>query len=316
MLKLFQYGSEEELDHFKHKRIATTQPINKRDTISQVSSRFSKTTKVRKSEILAKEQKQYKDRFKRNQKKRFNKIREIDDKIQYAMKTKPNLTNKPIKRTLRINNILKKMKWNDDVTTELRKQIEDIIKDIASRINVDIAIGMAEILEEYQDYIGKYKYDIGCIKDVEYRINVKSDINPIKKKPIPYALEHAKEIKQTVDTLLEFGMLIPYLGPWGSLPFMVYNSDGSTRMVVDYKDINKITIPESYPTPSVPDITRKFHGKTIFSSLDIMKAFFNIKVAKESMKYTAFVTPFGAYQWTVMPFGGTTAPGTWARDMI
>ena len=94
--------------------------------------------------------------------------------------------------------------------------------------------------------------------------------------------------------------------------FVVINGDGTTRLVCNYKHINEGTEDLAYPTPNVADILSQFNNKTLYSKIDIIKAFFNIKVKEESKKYTTIILPWGTYEWNVMPFGGKNAPATWA----
>ena len=219
---------------------------------------------------------------------------------------------KNLKRKI-ISKIFNAIKWHKETTDEMKMSIRSILEGVQDRAGDDYAVNMALILEKYQDNIGKHKFDIGCIPDIEYEIKLFDGVKPraVKNKPKPEA--HEREIKQTVDVLLEHGMISPYTGPWASEAFVVYNGDGSTRMVCNYKWINSRSVYDSYPTSSVPDMLNKFGGKTIYSSFDINKAFFNIRVAEDSKKYTAFTTKYGTFVWNVMPFGGKGSPATWAR---
>ena len=85
---------------------------------------------------------------------------------------------------------------------------------------------------------------------------------------------------------------------------MVYNGDGSTRMVCNYKCIIAHSEKDSHLTSSVPGMLNKFEGKTIYNSFDIKKAFFNVRVAEDSNKYTV---------WNAMHIGGSSCPATSAR---
>ena len=172
---------------------------------------------------------------------------------------------------------------------------------------------MKRILLKYQDRIGKEKFDIGRISGIEYKIRMKPGVEPIhhKVKNLPQVQE--EEVKRTIDLLLKYKLIEPYEGPWAFRVFCVRNPDGTTRMVCNYKEANDKSYTDTYPTPSMPDMISKFNGKTIYSSFDIIKAFFNIKVEEELKKYTAFVTKYGTFVWNVMPFGGKNCPAVWAR---
>ena len=186
-------------------------------------------------------------------------------------------------------------------------------KDLHKRKGYQVATEIKSILEQYQDRIGREKFDIGRIDGIEYKINMKPGVKPYSRQPHNLAPDHEAEVEKTVKVLLKHGLIEPYEGPWASNVFVVINPDGSTRMVTNYKWINQHSYSDSYPTPSVPDMISKFHGKTIYSTFDIIKAFHNIPVSEESRKYTAFTTKYGTFVWKVMPFGGKNCPAVWAR---
>ena len=198
-----------------------------------------------------------------------------------------------------------------------KKTIEAIRKHIIYIYNqkeygYKVAKEFKSIVVRYVDRIGKSKFDIGQIPGVEYKIRLKKDAKPFFAKPAQLEKAHEASIKEYIDTLIEYGILSKIESEWGSQAFVVINGDGSTRLVCNYIRINQCTEDLSYPTPSVPDILSEFHGKTIYSQIDITKAFFNIKVEEESRKYTTIVTKWGTYCWNVMPFGGKNCPATWA----
>ena len=240
------------------------------------------------------------------------KVKSRKRKFRGNYKDKKSIRTQKIRRKI-ISKIWNSIKWHDESSEELQIAVKEILEGVQDRVGDYYAVEVAKILEEYQESIGKHKFDIGCIPDVEYKIKLLDGVKPktVKCKPKPW--EHEQEIKKTVETLLKYGIISPYHGPWGSEAFVVYNGDGSTRMVCNYKWLNAHSEGDSYPTSSVPDMLNKFGGKTIYSSFDINKAFFNVRVAEESKKYTAFVTKYGTFVWNVMPFGGKACPATWAR---
>ena len=229
-------------------------------------------------------------------------------KKRHNIKRKLSQINKKINK-----NDLKHFKWHRNTPPQLREEIFNIVKDLYKRKGLFVAAEMKRILLRYQDRIGKEKFDIGRIEGVEYKIRMKPGIEPIHQrvKNLPQVQE--EEIKRTIELLLKYKLIEPYEGPWACRVFCVRNPDGSTRMVCNYKEVNDKSYTDTYPTPSVPDMISKFHGKTIYSSFDIIKAFFNVKVEEESKKYTAFVTKYGTFVWNVMPFGGKNCPAVWAR---
>lgn len=74
---------------------------------------------------------------------------------------------------------------------------------------------------------------------------------------------------------------------------LVRKKDGNLRLCVDYRELNKITIKDNFPTPLIDDHLDRLKGKRIYSCLDLKNGFHHVKIAESSIKYTAFITPMG-----------------------
>jgi hypothetical protein len=88
----------------------------------------------------------------------------------------------------------------------------------------------------------------------------------------------------------------------------VKKKTGELRMCVDYRALNKITIPNRYPIPRIDDLLDRLQGSKVFSSLDLCSAYQQVKLNETDYQKTAFRTPFGLYEYKVLPFGLTNAP--------
>ena len=96
--------------------------------------------------------------------------------------------------------------------------------------------------------------------------------------------------------------------PFGAPVLFVKKKTGKMRMCVDYRALNKVTIANRYPLPRIYDLLDKMQGATVFSTLDLLSAYHQIKLADEDIPKSAFRTPKGLYEYKVMPFGLTNAP--------
>ena len=105
--------------------------------------------------------------------------------------------------------------------------------------------------------------------------------------------------------------------PYAAPAMLVKKSDGSHRLVVDYKKLNSITIKDSSPLPNLEDVLRKLgKGYCFFSKLDLKSGFYQIPINENDKIKTAFITPFGLYQFNVLPMGLKNSPPTFQNVML
>jgi len=128
------------------------------------------------------------------------------------------------------------------------------------------------------------------------------------------ALENA-EIKKHVQGLLKKGFIRPSTSSCGSPIVLVRKKDGSWRMCIDYRALNKITIKNCYPLPRIVDLLDQLKEAIYFSKLDLHSGYHQVRVAEQDAWKTTLRTKQGLYEWLVMPFGLTNAPATFMRVM-
>ena len=138
---------------------------------------------------------------------------------------------------------------------------------------------------------------------------------PIAKRPYKMPPHELLELKQEIDNSLRLGFIRPSSSAWGAPSLFVKKKDGTNRLVQDYRPINQATIQNKYPLPRINDLYDQLAGSTVFSKLDLRLGYHQIRVRKEDIPKTAFVTRYGSYEYTVMSIGLTNAPATFSRLM-
>ena len=134
-------------------------------------------------------------------------------------------------------------------------------------------------------------------------------------RPRRYSPMETQAIKLEVDKLLDAKVCRPSHSPYASNPLLVKKPDGSMRMCIDYRPLNAITVPDPYPMPRADDIFDSIGDARVFSIIDLKSGFHQLPIREADIPKTAFITPFGNFEYIKMPFGLRCAPATFQRAM-
>nr|GEZ33457.1 putative reverse transcriptase domain-containing protein [Tanacetum cinerariifolium] len=164
------------------------------------------------------------------------------------------------------------------------------------------------IVSEFPDVFPDELPGIPPVREVEFSIELIPGAEPISKAPYCMAPIELKVLKDQLQELLERGFIRPSVSPWGAPVLFVKKKDGSMRLCIDYRELNKITIRNRYPLPRIDDLFDQLQGVMHFSKIDLRSGYHQLRVREQEISKTAFRTRYGHYEFLVMPFGLTNAP--------
>ncbi|GJT26650.1 putative reverse transcriptase domain-containing protein [Tanacetum coccineum] len=117
-----------------------------------------------------------------------------------------------------------------------------------------------------------------------------------------------EDLSEQLQELSDKGFIRPNSLPCGAPVLFVKKKDGSFRMCIDYRELNKLTVKNRYPLPRIDDLFDQLQGSSVYSKIDLRSGYHQLRVREEDIPKTAFRTRYGHYEFQVMPFGLTNAP--------
>jgi hypothetical protein len=116
------------------------------------------------------------------------------------------------------------------------------------------------------------------------------------------------ELKKQINELSEKGYVRSSTSPWAAPVLFMEKKDGTRRMCIDYRALNKVTIKNKYPLPRIEDLFDQLRGASVFLKIDLKSGYHQLRIRPSDILKTTFITKFGLYEYTVMSFGLTNAP--------
>lgn len=166
--------------------------------------------------------------------------------------------------------------------------------------------------KEILDIVNNYTPSEGVISDCELNITLQ-DNSVVRASPRRLAPLEKKVVCEQIEQWLEDGIVRFSDSPYASALVVVPKKDGSYRVCVDYREINKRIVRDPYPMPNIEDQIDQLADARVYTTLDLKNSYFHVPIKEESRKYTAFVTPQGQYEFMRAPFGLCTSGSAFGR---
>ena len=175
---------------------------------------------------------------------------------------------------------------------------------------------VTRLLEKYKDvFPDNLPKGLPPSRGKDFSIELIENAKPQCRGLYRMSLPELEEVKKKVDELIEHGFIRPSTSPWGAPVLFAIKKDGGLRFCVDYRALNRLTVKNGYPLPRIDEMLDKLCGARYFTKIDLLSGYHQMKIDEKSIPKTAFKTKYGSFEFTVVPFGLTNAPGFFMSNM-
>ncbi|XP_069169570.1 uncharacterized protein [Procambarus clarkii] len=231
------------------------------------------------------------------------------------------------KETLVHVNMIKRYEGRDTLPVTLVTTNDDIEEEEEVLTNSDILLNLqaklthvakghqSSLLQMIRQYEPIFDDVPGLTSVLRHDVELEEGVRPIKQHP--YRLNPLKKrvVKEEVDYMLKHHLIAPSSSPWSSPILLVPKPGKKYRLCIDYRQVNKVTVADTYPLPRVEECLDAIGKARYLTKFDLFKGYWQVPLTEKAKPISAFVTPDGLFECQVMPFGMKNAASTFQRLM-
>ena len=192
----------------------------------------------------------------------------------------------------------------------LRKGCEAFLALVLGSKRGQVELENILVMKDFSDVFPEELLGIPPVREVDLYFEILPGIAPTSRAPYRMAPTELKELNIQLQELLDKGFIRPIVSPRGAPVLFVKKKDGTLLMCIDYLQINKVTVKNKYPLSRIEDLFDQLKGEGVFSKIDLLLGYYQLRVKDVDVPKTTFRTRYGHYEFLVMPFGLTNAPTT------
>jgi hypothetical protein len=162
------------------------------------------------------------------------------------------------------------------------------------------------VLEDFED-VFKEVPGLPPRRDIDFSINIMPGVAPVSKTPYKMSTPELKELQMQLEELLMKGYICPSVSPWGAPVLFVKKKDGTLRLCIDFRQLNKVSVKNKYPLLGIDDLFDQLKDAKLFSKIDLRLGYHQVRIKEEDISKIAFRTRYGHYEFIVVSFGLSNA---------
>ena len=191
-----------------------------------------------------------------------------------------------------------------------------VIYEEENQTGVKVPEAVVGLLKEFGDVMpDELPQKLPPRRGVDHSIELLPGAKAPAQAPYRMAPSELTELRRQLDEMLKAGFIRPSKAPYGAPVLFQKKKDGSMRMCVDYRALNKVTVRNNYPVPIAGELFDRLGKASYFTKMDLRSGYYQVRIAEGDEPKTACVTRYGSYEFLVMPFGLTNAPATFCTLM-